>query len=172
MKGLPRKVRRRRSPVAVLLAALVIAAIAAPAPAAAWKWVFQDFNVSSQGSSVAGRAVAKKCKGGKLGFYDFTSIVTSESLHHEVHADLPVFAKFKQLKNVQLSFEGSAWTNLPPNIQAEILTAYGNFYDTTFARYAAKKNKLIFRHQGLVLFGNQAFPPGEHAEKFKPKPKC
>jgi hypothetical protein len=152
---------------------LAIAAVAlVPSSAAAWKWVFQDFNISSQGSATAGHAEAKKCKGGMLGFYKFVSTVVSESLEHQVTADLPVFAKFRQLKNVVLGFQGSAWTSLPPDFQAGILSAYGDFYDGTSTRYVAKKNKLIFRHPALFLFGNQVIPAEDHAEKFKPKDKC
>jgi hypothetical protein len=41
-----------------------------------------------------------------------------------------------------------------------------------FARYVPKKDKLIFRHQGIELFGQQTLEPGEKATPFKPKDKC
>jgi hypothetical protein len=161
------KAVRRLAPLA-----LVIAALALPTSASGWKWVFQDFNFGAQGGGVAGHAEAKKCKGGKLGFYEFISTVTSQSLQHQVTADLPVFAKFRQIKNVVLTFQGSAWTSLPPEFQAGILGAYQPFYDGIFAKYKARKNKLLFRHPALVLFGNQVIPAGISSAKFKPKDKC
>jgi hypothetical protein len=77
------------------------------------------------------------------------------------------------LRRLRALGSGSSRTSTSPaDYQSELLNAYGNFYDTLFARYNVKKNKLLFRHQGIVLFGQQVLAPGEHAEPFKPKQGC
>lgn len=162
----------RRLALTLALAALIAGVLAGPA--AAWKHVFQDFGLSGQGSAQAFRAVAKKCKGGKIGWYDFVGrasvISQSLELHYEVKADLPVFAKFRQLRKVEFKVDTSG--NFDPNVTAEIARAYAEFYGRTRARYVARKNRIIFLHQGIVLFGNQVLAPGRHAEPFKPKQGC
>jgi hypothetical protein len=168
--------RHARGRLALAIAAIAVAiAVAIPAPAAGWKWVFQDFNIAGGGSGAAAfRAVAKKCKGGKLGFYDFVNraavVNPTFELHYEVTADMPVFSKFRQMKKVEFTAETSG--NIDPNVVAEIVRAYGDFYEGIFARYVQKKNRIIFRHQGIVLFGQQSLAPGEHVEPFKPKRGC
>jgi hypothetical protein len=164
----------RRTRLAFALVAIAIAAMLAPGPAAAWKHVFQDFTLGGGDGAAAFRAVAKKCKGGKLGYYNFDNraavVNSSFELHYEATAKLPVFPKFRQLKKVE--FKAEATGNIDPNVIAEIVQAYGTFYEGMFSRYVAKKNRIIFRHQGIVLFGNQVLAPGEHRERFKPKRGC
>jgi hypothetical protein len=168
------KVRARRSRFALAFAVLAVAAVVvAPSSASGWKWVFLDFFNASQGSSVAAHAEATKCKGGKLGFYDYVArVVSGDQLEHEVTANLPVFAKFRQLKNVVVTFRGPTWDSLPPDFQAQLLSGTTAFYQGTSTRYVAKKNRLIFRHPALVLFGAQSIPAGDDPTKFKPKDKC
>jgi hypothetical protein len=136
--------------------------------------VFQDFFISGGGGGSAFYAVAKKCSGGKLGYYKLvnraSTVISSGELHYELHADMPVFAKFRQMRDV--NFTATSSFQYPPGFLEEIIRAYSEFYENMFVRYAAKKDKLIFRHQGLVLFGQESFPPGEKATAFKPKPKC
>lgn len=150
--------------LATALACLVLAS-----PAAAWKEVMTDFNYGE----TAGRAVAEKCKGGKLGYYDFTARAASSvgDFFFEVEADMPVFSKWRQFKDVHVAVQSDAFDVLPPQFQIEFVNAWGTFYDTIFTRYVAKKDELEFRHQGLSLFGG-GFPPGESEVKFKPKQGC
>ena len=165
----------RRARIALATAVTALALVAAPTPAHAWKYVFQDFFAASGSAATGSKTVAKKCKGGKTGFYKLVgnaaSISGSFEIEMHLKADLPVFPKFQQLKNVDFSLEVTG-SNLPPNYEAELLNAYGQFYETLFSRYVAKKNRIIFRHQGIVLFGQQILEPGEHAEPFKPKQGC
>lgn len=154
---------------------VAIAAVAlVPTPAAAWKHVFQDFFISGGGGGSAFYAVAKKCSGGKLGYYKLvnraSTVISTGELHYELHADMPVFGMFRQMRDV--NFTATTDFQLPPDFLEEIIKTYSDFYETMFVRYAAKKDKLIFRHQGIVLFGVQSLEPGEKATPFKPKPKC
>jgi hypothetical protein len=165
----------RRLRIALAAATVALAMVAAPTPAHAWKYVFQDFFAASGSGATGSKTVAKKCKGGKTGYYKLVgnaaSITGSFEIEIHLKADLPVFPKFQQLRNVDFSLDVTG-SNLPPNYEAELLNAYGNFYETLFAQYVAKKDKIIFRHQGIVLFGQQVLEPGEHAEPFKPKQGC
>lgn len=169
--------RLARSKLASLLIAISLAAAAfTPASAGAWKWVFQDFSLSSTGGASSFRAVAKKCSGGKLGYYDFVNrgaTVTSPGfeIHTEALAEMPVFAKFRQMRNVSFTVE-TAGSSLPPDFIAAMVNAFSEFYENMFVRYVPKKDRLTFRHQGIVLFGQQVLQPGEHTEPFKPKNAC
>ena len=148
---------------------VVVSCLVLAASAAAWKEVMADFNTGQ----TAGHAVAKKCKGGKLGFYDLELRAASSvgDFFFEVEAKMPVLSKWTQFKDVQIAVHSEAFDVLPPHFQVEFVNAWGNFYDTMFTRYLAKKDELKFRHQGLSLFGG-GFPPGESEVKFKPKQGC
>jgi hypothetical protein len=143
--------------------------IASPAAAGAWTWKLQNLDL---GAGATSQIVATKCKGGKLGNYHVVGDTGTSSMTHHVEYDLPVTRKAKELKNVQVSFPG---ITLPPATLAELTNAFTNFYANTTSRYKQKKkNKavVIFRHEGIVLFGQQVLPPGGNTVPFKPKKGC
>jgi hypothetical protein len=162
-----------RSRLQTLVAFLLVAGVvlASPAVAGAWTWNLQNLDLGAGGTA---KVVAKKCKGGKLGNYHVVGDVGNDQLLHHVEYDLPVTPKAKHPTNVQLSFSGPGFTNVPPQFQAELINAYTNFYATSTSKYKQKKKKavVIFRHQGVVLFGQQLFPPGSNTVPFKPKKGC
>ena len=170
----PRPGERGRGGLAgsILVAALVIA-IAIPASAGAWKYVFNDFfAVQGQGIGTA-FAVAKKCKGGKLGYYDFRSAAggfggTDTEFEIVLEAKLPVFAKWKPLKDQTLEINAS--DDFDPATIAEISSAYGAFFDGIETKWSP--GELLFKHPPLVVFGNEILSEGKHLEDFKPKDKC
>ena len=116
--------------------------------------------------------VAKKCKGGKLGYYKFVSIAHAEGgdteLSVEINADLPVFSQWKPLKNPQVSIQAS--DDFDPNVVAEIASAYGDFFDGIETKWSP--GDLLFKHPALIVFGNEILSEGKHLETFKPKDKC
>jgi hypothetical protein len=160
----------RRFPL--LLAIACAALLALPASAFAWKYVFGDFIGTKDGAVFAAHASAKKCSGGKLGTYKLVSRGHASGgeteLNFEVRADLPVTRKWKQLRDVNLSFQAS--DNYPPEVLVELVNAYTDFWENNFVRWSP--GKLHIRHQGLVVFGQQILAPDEHKEKFKPKKGC
>jgi hypothetical protein len=155
------------SPRAIALALALAVALVLPSTASAWKWTFRTFNL---GGGTTGSVTATKCKGGKIGFYNYHGQLGNSQIQHDVTAKMPAFAKFRDMKNVVLTVSGPAVTSLPPEIVAEIVNAFTAFYENTTTRY--KKNKITFKHPELVLFGSQVLQPGTHTEKFKPKPGC
>ena len=163
----------RRAPLAAILVAVAFAvALIAPASASAWKWVFNDFFASQGGGAGAAEAVAKKCHGGKLGYYNFRSTATGEGgeteFTVEVKLDLPVFEKWKSFKNVNVSVDHSE--NFDPNVAAEIAGAYQDFWEEGESKW--EPGELTFRHPKLVVYGQEILSKGVHKEDFKPKDKC
>ena len=166
--------RIRARPIA---AAALAVAFVLPSSAGAWHYVFQDFFDIEGGAIAAGRATAKKCgPGGKLGTYDYRSLVTSSSesgeLTFEVLAKLSVRPHFERLKQVEVSADASP--NFPPQIVDEAAGALHDFHETVFTKFkeAGKHGKLIVRHGSLIVFGNEAVEPGQSKTKFEPKPGC
>jgi hypothetical protein len=166
----------RIRPRSIAVAALA-ATFALPASAGAWKYVFQDFFDVQGGAIAAGRAVAKKCgPGGKLGTYDYRSLVTSSNdageLTMEVLAELSVRPDFKRMKKVEVNAD--ATPNFPPQIVDEAAGALHDFHETVFTKFkdAGKHTKLVVRHGALVMFGNEVVAPGQSNTKFEPKPGC
>jgi hypothetical protein len=162
----------RKSARLIAITALV-AALAAPGSAAAWKYVFQDFFDTQGGAVGAGRAVAKKCgPGGKLGVYDYRSSVVASGqsfeLEFEILARLSVRESWGKLKRVDVSYTA---TNYPADLAEQAAVALDEFHETIYTRYK-ERNKLLVRHGSLVMFGNEVVAPDEHKTKFKPKPGC
>ena len=155
----------------VTVLALTVALIA-PVGASAWKYVFQDFFEIQGGGIGAAFAVAKKCNGGKLGYYNFRSKAGGfggeTEFEIEVKLDLPVFEKFKSIKDVHITIDAS--DDFDPNVINEILNAYGAFWDDTKAKWSP--GELTFKHPDLIVFGNLVLAQGTHLEDFKPKDKC
>jgi len=155
---------------AAVLAATV--AMVVPTGASAWKWIFQDFFAAQSGATGSAFAVAKKCKGGKLGFYKFESRAEGAGgdteFQVEVTLDLPVFEKFKRFRDVDVEVRASQ--NFDPMIVNEILNAYTDFWEGGESRW--EPGEITFRHPELVVFGNQILSQGVHKEDFKPKDRC
>ncbi len=151
----------------------LVAALAVPSTAGAWKYVFQDF-FDVQGNGIgAGRAVAKKCgPGGKLGIYDYRSAVVASGpsfeLEFEVLARMSVRDAWGKLKQVQVEYTA---TNYPEDLAEQAAVALEDFHETVHTRYK-ERNKLLVRHGELVMFGNVVVQPDEAKTKFKPKPGC
>jgi hypothetical protein len=156
----------------------LVAALAAPSSAAAWKYVFQDFFDTQGGAIAAGRAVAKKCgPGGKLGTYDYRSFVGSSSqageLEYEILAKMSVREEFRRLQQVEVSSNSTG--SFDPQIVQQGADALLDFHETVFTRFKdkpGKHDKLLVRHGSLVIFGNEVVAPDEAKRKFEPKPGC
>lgn len=158
--------------VMLLLSLGAAAPIAQPPAAQAWRYDFQGFLGTKNGTVVSWHADARKCSGGMLGTYKFRSVVTAgagkQDYLIEVRADLPVTRQWRRVRDVDIEIE--APKDFPPEIVTEIIDAYGEFYESTFVRW--RPEQLTFRTNGLTVFGAEILPPGEHEEKFKPKPGC
>lgn len=116
--------------------------------------------------------MAKKCHGGKLGYYNFRSIATGQGGQTEftvdVRLDLPVFEQWKKFRDVNVSVQASQ--DFDPNVVAEIAGAYTDFWEGGKSKW--EPGEITFRHPKLVVFGNQILSQGVHKEDFKPKDKC
>ena len=151
---------------------VVAAALLAPSGASAWKWVFQDFFAVQGGGIGSAFAVAKKCKGGKLGYYKFRSAAGGyggeTEFEIEVTLKLPVFEKWKPFKDVNVQVQAS--DNFDQATVIAIVNAYTDFWEGGESKW--EPGELTFRHPELVVFGNQILSQGVHKEDFKPKDKC
>jgi hypothetical protein len=159
----------------LVISLAVVVALALPASASAWKYVFQDFLDSQGGGVAAAHAVAKKCHGGKLGNYDFVSRVHAEGgdteITHVVTATLPVTTKWEQLKHIDLTIHAS--DNFPTDVLLELQNAYGEFWDGVFVKYKPDDGgELHIRHPDLVVFGNTLLESDRLIQEFKPKQGC
>jgi hypothetical protein len=155
--------------ISALASVLIVIALALPASASAWKWTFRTFDL---GGGTTGTVQAKKCKGPKVGFYDYTGTLNNSQIQHTVTAKMPAFPKFRDFRNVNLTVSGPSVDALPPDIVAQIVSSFTAFYEETKTKYNLKKGKLTFNHPPLSLFGSQVIPAGTHTEKFKPTNGC
>lgn len=164
----------RARPAAAALVVLACAALLVlPARGFGWKWVANDFfAVGASGGTGAARAVAKKCHGGKLGYYKFRSIAIGAAgdteLTVEVRLDLPVLPRWKPVRDVNLRV--ATPPSFDPSVTAEIVSAYTDFWEGSESKW--EPGEISFRHPELVVFGSQILSEGVHKEDFKPKDKC
>jgi hypothetical protein len=162
----------RRLALPLLIGGLLLAV---PATASGWKYVFQNFLDVQGGGVASGRSVATKCHGGKLGNYDFVSRVHAEGgdteITHVVTAILPVTTGWEHLKHADVSIQAS--NDFPPDVLAELTSAYGEFWDGVFVRYKHQDGgELHIRHPDLVVFGNTLLESDRLIQEFKPKQGC
>ncbi len=167
------RIGARKAAVLGAVTALACAgALLVPSGASAWKWVFQDFFDVKGGGIGFAYAVAKKCKGGKLGYYKFESRAGGSGgdteFEIEVTLDLPVFNKEKPLKDVNVAVKHSA--NFDEATVIAIVNAYTDFWEGGSAEWSP--GEITFHHPELVVFGNQILSEGVHKEDFEPKDKC
>ena len=156
----------------VTVLALTVALVA-PVGASAWKYVFQDFFEIQGGAIGAAFAVAKKCNGGKLGYYNFHSKAGGFAGRDRIRdrrssSTCRCSRSSSRSKDVDITIDAS--DDFDPNVINEILDAYGAFWDDTKARWSP--GELTFKHPDLIVFGNLVLAQGTHLEDFKPKDKC
>ncbi len=156
-----------RSPRAAILVAALGVALALPSTASGWKFTFQDLAL---GGGTTSTVEVKKCKGkSPFGIYNYEGNVIAPDIQHTVTGKMPALAKFRDFRNVQVTFTG---VQLPPDTLNQLIADVTAFYEATETKFKQKKGKLLFRHPALILFGSEALAAGTETVKFKPKKGC
>lgn len=168
MRRTLRSHRRLLAPIASTVLVLWLLA----APASGWTEKLLSFSDANSGGRAKASVKLSKCNGGKLGTYSLLGIVYGYAgdteIFHRVKADVSVRERWRPFRDV--SVELDVPKDFDPNITAEIVSAYGDFYDGIETRWSP--GELEIRHPELRVFGAQILAPGVHKEDFKPKPGC
>ncbi|MDP9188771.1 MAG: hypothetical protein M3O25_05930, partial [Actinomycetota bacterium] len=166
-----------RSRLALALALALTLAFAVAAPAQAWKYKFNEFFDSATSANGTANATAlakaKKCKGGPIGTYEYTSFAASSNpstlFDVEVRAKLSARPKFRRMRDVEVTVKSSP--GFDPGVIEETSRAVSDFHESIETRWKGPGKKLGVRHGPFIIFGNETLAAGEEKIKFKPKEK-
>lgn len=163
------KVGRRSARAWLSIVAVGLAIALVPTSASAW---YEKLHGFTDGTRVGVGVKLKKCQGGKLGDYKLFSSayvgLEEGDLFQVLTATFSVRDRWRPLRDIRFEIEAPA--NFDPAVTAEILNAYGSFYDSIETRWSP--GEIEIRHGELSVFGAQILSSGVHKENFKPKPTC
>src|SRR3954451_4462463 len=161
---------------AALISAVVLASLALPATASAWKLDAAKFLKINASLGQEHKISLTKCQGGKVGVYKlrYDHFFLAQEPKYDLYLKLDMRVRFPitpQFKHTHVEKFELTYSNDFDDVANEVHDTLVSFYNSQIKLKLSPDGKHVITHNGpLEIEGQEVISPGTHSAPFNPKP--